>query len=71
MDVVPLTALDFPSKDIVMTFAFVIPARLDPAKLRESLFVAIAEKLPRAGARVAYRNGVSSAVSSTPVCTES
>jgi len=59
VDVVPCNAPDMLSLKMTVTFSFFIPgAPLDTEKLRAALDVAIREKMPRAGARLARRNGV-------------
>lgn len=60
VDTVVCSATDVMLESITMTYAFVVPAPLDVTKLRESLFTVIVNKLPRAGARLAKRNGVRS-----------
>ncbi|KAJ7145627.1 hypothetical protein C8R44DRAFT_689695 [Mycena epipterygia] len=58
MRIIPCTGMDVWSRDFVVTIGFVIDARLDAQILRQSLFTIIERKFPRAGARLARRNGV-------------
>ncbi|KAK7000343.1 hypothetical protein R3P38DRAFT_2561648 [Favolaschia claudopus] len=56
--VVPCSILDLNvAQEWVYTVGLVVPARLDPHKLKESLLMLIERKFPRAGARLAFRNG--------------
>ncbi|KZV84818.1 hypothetical protein EXIGLDRAFT_700063, partial [Exidia glandulosa HHB12029] len=57
VDVIPCCSLDFPNRFLIITFSFVIPTRLDVEILRQALFHAIEQKIPRAGARLVSRNG--------------
>lgn len=59
VDVTVLNGIDVGPKDITMTMCMVVHAVLDVDKLKSGLFAAIEHKLPRAGARLALRNGVS------------
>ncbi|KAJ7432208.1 hypothetical protein B0H11DRAFT_1760867 [Mycena galericulata] len=58
MRIIPCTGLDLSSRDMILTTGLVIDARLDAKKLEESLSMLVEQKFPRAGARVALRNGV-------------
>ncbi|KZV98166.1 hypothetical protein EXIGLDRAFT_832425 [Exidia glandulosa HHB12029] len=58
VDTVVCSASDLSSKDVTLTYCFVIPAPLDVDKLKAGLFAAIEQKLPRCGARLARRNGL-------------
>ncbi|KAK7049132.1 hypothetical protein R3P38DRAFT_3345995 [Favolaschia claudopus] len=56
--VVPCSILDLNvAQEWVYTVGLVVPAQLDPQKLKESLLMLIERKFPRAGARLAFRNG--------------
>lgn len=55
VDVAVLNAMDVGPKDITLTMGIVVHAVL----LKHALYLAIEQKLPRAGARLALRNGVS------------
>ncbi|KAJ7065048.1 hypothetical protein C8F01DRAFT_983836 [Mycena amicta] len=55
--IVPCTGIDVAVVDVVLTTVFVVDARLDPKKLEDSLSRLIVCKFPRAGARLALRNG--------------
>ncbi|KAF7301962.1 hypothetical protein MIND_00762300 [Mycena indigotica] len=57
MHVVPCTGVDLVALDLVLTTAFIVDAKLDPRKLEETLLLLISRKFPRAGARLALRNG--------------
>src|ERR1700761_8992592 len=56
--IVPCTGMDLSSRRFVVTTGFIIDARLDPKKLEASLLMLVERKFPRAGARLAHRNGV-------------
>ncbi|KAJ7099971.1 hypothetical protein B0H15DRAFT_944350 [Mycena belliarum] len=56
--VVPCTGLDVAARAVVLTTGLVIDARLDSKTLEQTLAKLIEHKFPRAGARLAYRNGV-------------
>ncbi|KAJ7099972.1 hypothetical protein B0H15DRAFT_503638 [Mycena belliarum] len=58
VDTVPCSALDLIARDLVLTTGFIVNARLEAKKLEETLSTIIVHKVPRAGARVALRNGV-------------
>ncbi|KAK7022466.1 hypothetical protein R3P38DRAFT_2532807 [Favolaschia claudopus] len=45
------------AQEWVYTVGLVVSAQLDPQKLQESLLMLIERKFPRAGARLAFRNG--------------
>ncbi|KAF8186864.1 hypothetical protein K438DRAFT_1835157 [Mycena galopus ATCC 62051] len=55
--VVPCSGIDLAGRDLVVTTGFVIDARLDTKKLEDTLAVLVEQKFPRAGARLALRNG--------------
>jgi hypothetical protein len=55
---IPCTGIDLGARDIVITTGFIIDARLDAKRLEETLSTIIDRKFPRAGARLALRNGV-------------
>ncbi|KAJ7729333.1 hypothetical protein B0H16DRAFT_228833 [Mycena metata] len=58
MLVVPCSALDVGARDKVDTTGLVVDCALDPHKLESSLSMLIELNFPRAGARLAIRNGV-------------
>ncbi|KAJ7092796.1 hypothetical protein B0H15DRAFT_882672 [Mycena belliarum] len=58
VDTVPCTGLDLIPLDVVLTSGFIVNTRLDAKKLEETLSTLIVHRLPRAGARLALRNGV-------------
>ncbi|KAJ7848483.1 hypothetical protein B0H14DRAFT_2767849 [Mycena olivaceomarginata] len=55
--IIPCAALDLESRDIVLTNGLVIDKRLDLEKLEKTLFTLVETKFPRAGARLAFKNG--------------
>ncbi|KAJ7079648.1 hypothetical protein C8R43DRAFT_344964 [Mycena crocata] len=55
---IPCTGLDIALRDGTITTGFVIEAQLDPKKLQHTFWVLVESKFPRAGARLARRNGV-------------
>ncbi|KZV91792.1 hypothetical protein EXIGLDRAFT_836856 [Exidia glandulosa HHB12029] len=57
VDIVPCCSLDLTSRAVIITFSFVFHAQLDVDILRQALFQAVEHKIPRAGARLVYRNG--------------
>ncbi|KAF8169589.1 hypothetical protein K438DRAFT_1983193 [Mycena galopus ATCC 62051] len=57
MRVVPCTGVDVGFRDILVAIGLVIDARLDSNKLEETLWKVVEHKFPRAGSRLAYRNG--------------
>ncbi|KAJ7436736.1 hypothetical protein FB451DRAFT_1153007 [Mycena latifolia] len=58
MRIIPCSGLDLVNRDIVLTTGLIINARLDAKKLEQTLSTLIEHKFPRAGARLALRNGV-------------
>ncbi|KAJ7850081.1 hypothetical protein B0H13DRAFT_2087582 [Mycena leptocephala] len=56
--IIPCTGIDLGPRRMVVTTGLIIDGRLDPKKLETSLSSLIAKKFPRAGARLALRNGV-------------
>ncbi|KAK7049156.1 hypothetical protein R3P38DRAFT_2872912 [Favolaschia claudopus] len=59
MRIVPCSPLDDSGpREWIMTVGLVVPTQLDPRKLEESLLKVIEHKFPRAGARLALRNGI-------------
>ncbi|KAJ6591560.1 hypothetical protein DFH09DRAFT_974716 [Mycena vulgaris] len=58
MRIAPCSVLDVEKRDAVLTTGLVIDARLDTQKLEHSLSILVERKFPRAGARLAIRNGV-------------
>ncbi|KAJ6557927.1 hypothetical protein B0H19DRAFT_1070521 [Mycena capillaripes] len=55
---IPCTGLDLGARDLVLTTGLIIDARLDAKKLEQTFSILVERKFPRAGARVALRNGV-------------
>jgi hypothetical protein len=59
MRIIPCSALDVgTARELVLTFGLVIDSRLDAKKLKEMLLLLVEHKFPRAGSRLALRNGV-------------
>ncbi|KAK7000318.1 hypothetical protein R3P38DRAFT_3617110 [Favolaschia claudopus] len=59
MRIVPCSPVDDSGpREWIMTVGLVVPTQLDPRKLEESLLKVIEHKFPRAGARLALRNGI-------------
>ncbi|KAJ7487258.1 hypothetical protein B0H11DRAFT_1114982 [Mycena galericulata] len=58
MHPIPCTGLDLTAREVILTTGLMIDARLDAKKLEETLLTLIERKFPRAGARIALRNGV-------------
>ncbi|KAJ7032024.1 hypothetical protein C8F04DRAFT_1040926 [Mycena alexandri] len=56
--IIPCSGLDVAARDLILTTGLIIDARLDVKKLEDSLTTLIKHKFPRAGARLALRNGV-------------
>jgi hypothetical protein len=56
--VVPCTGIDAAPRQLVVTTGFIFDARLDTKKLEDTLALLVERKFPRAGARLALRNGV-------------
>ncbi|KAJ7086245.1 hypothetical protein C8R44DRAFT_893702 [Mycena epipterygia] len=52
------TGLDVGTRDTILTTGFIIDARLDTGKLQKTFSMLVDCKFPRAGARLARRNGV-------------
>ncbi|KAJ7805195.1 hypothetical protein B0H14DRAFT_2881312 [Mycena olivaceomarginata] len=56
---IPCSAVDlYAASGLVLTTGLVINARLDPQRLEETLANLIERKFPRAGSRLAFRNGI-------------
>ncbi|KAJ6494388.1 hypothetical protein C8R45DRAFT_824603 [Mycena sanguinolenta] len=55
---IPCTALDVSKSRGIVTIGFVINARLDPKRMEATLSKLVEHKFPRAGARLAFRNGL-------------
>ncbi|KAJ7282023.1 hypothetical protein C8J57DRAFT_1299201 [Mycena rebaudengoi] len=55
---VPCTGMDVATRDMCLTTGLVINARLDAKILGQRLSTLVERKFPRAGARIALRNGV-------------
>ncbi|KAJ7331408.1 hypothetical protein DFH08DRAFT_1083911 [Mycena albidolilacea] len=55
--VVPCTGIDAAPRQLVVTTGFIFDARLDTKKLEDTLALLVERKFPRAGARLALRNG--------------
>ncbi|KAJ6487719.1 hypothetical protein C8R45DRAFT_994115 [Mycena sanguinolenta] len=58
MDCMPCTGFDVAARDVILTTGLIINTRLDAKKLEQSLSTLVKCKFPRAGARLALRNGV-------------
>ncbi|KAF7360166.1 hypothetical protein MVEN_00745100 [Mycena venus] len=58
MRCIPCTGIDVSVRDLVLTTGLVVNARLDAKRLEQSLSMLVEHKFPRAGARLALRNGV-------------
>ncbi|KAJ7088537.1 hypothetical protein C8R43DRAFT_297017 [Mycena crocata] len=56
--VIPCTSLDLNFRNIVLTTGLIIDAQLNVQILEQSLSTLVEHNFPRAGARVAFRNGV-------------
>ncbi|KAJ7914768.1 hypothetical protein B0H13DRAFT_2324954 [Mycena leptocephala] len=56
--IIACTGIDLGPRRMVVTTGLIIDGQLDPKKLEISLSSLIAKKFPRAGARLALRNGV-------------
>ncbi|KAJ7636422.1 hypothetical protein FB45DRAFT_1138076 [Roridomyces roridus] len=54
----PCTALDLANFTLILTTGLIVDARLDVRKLEDTITVLVKRKFPRAGARIALRNGV-------------
>ncbi|KAF8162476.1 hypothetical protein K438DRAFT_1858665 [Mycena galopus ATCC 62051] len=63
---IPCSAIDVCVRELGLTTGLIINARLDAKKLEQSLTMLVERKFPRAGARLAHRNGVGVQVSSPP-----
>ncbi|KAJ6453693.1 hypothetical protein C8R45DRAFT_846966 [Mycena sanguinolenta] len=55
---IPCTAIDLAESLFILNIGLVIKARLDPKKMEATLSKLVEHKFPRAGARLAFRNGV-------------
>ncbi|KAJ7185826.1 hypothetical protein C8R46DRAFT_1207942 [Mycena filopes] len=53
----PCTGIDVSARDAILTTGLIINARLDAKKLEDTLTTLVTHKFPRAGARLALRNG--------------
>jgi hypothetical protein len=58
MRCIPCTGFDVATRDLVLTTGLIIDTRLDAKKLEQSLSMLVERRFPRAGARLALRNGV-------------
>lgn len=58
VDIVVCSAVDLGATEFTPTRGFVLRERLDAVALKSALFQAIDKKLPRVGARLAFRNGL-------------
>ncbi|KAJ7606929.1 hypothetical protein FB45DRAFT_764832 [Roridomyces roridus] len=56
--IIPCTPVDVLSATWIITTGLIVDARLDARKLEDTLVMLIEKKFPRAGARVALRNGL-------------
>ncbi|KAJ6453692.1 hypothetical protein C8R45DRAFT_1192479 [Mycena sanguinolenta] len=54
----PCTAIDLAQSRFILNIGLVINARLDPKKMVATLCKLVEDKFPRAGARLAFRNGL-------------
>lgn len=57
-DTIPCTAFDLSLREFTLTYGWVVNQQLDWEKLKNSLFELIETKIRKAGARLAFRNGV-------------
>nr|GAT48154.1 predicted protein [Mycena chlorophos] len=57
-DVIPCTGIDLGPRRMVVTTGLLIDAKLDLKRLETTLTLLIEQKFPRAGARLALRNGI-------------
>ncbi|KAJ6494405.1 hypothetical protein C8R45DRAFT_824740 [Mycena sanguinolenta] len=55
--IIPCTGVDLSFRHLMQPFGLVINARLDPSRMEATLWTLVKHKFPRAGARVACRNG--------------
>ncbi|KAJ6453697.1 hypothetical protein C8R45DRAFT_846847 [Mycena sanguinolenta] len=55
---IPCTGVDLAERTFILTIGLVINARLDPQKMQATLSQLVEHKFPRAGARLAFRNGL-------------
>ncbi|KAJ7634518.1 hypothetical protein FB45DRAFT_1141595, partial [Roridomyces roridus] len=55
---IPCSGMDLGARDPILTIGLIVDARLDARQLEETLTILIEKKFPRAGARIAVRNGV-------------
>ncbi|KAJ6579786.1 hypothetical protein B0H10DRAFT_1835314 [Mycena sp. CBHHK59/15] len=55
---IPCSAMDIQVRDNITTNGVIIDRRLDVQKLEETIFNLVANKFPRAGSRLALRNGI-------------
>ncbi|KAJ7734554.1 hypothetical protein DFH07DRAFT_928442 [Mycena maculata] len=58
MRTVPCTGFDLVALDLILTTGLIINTRLESKKLEETISTLVERKFPRAGARIARRNGV-------------
>ncbi|KAJ6494393.1 hypothetical protein C8R45DRAFT_824673 [Mycena sanguinolenta] len=56
--IIPCTGVDVSLRHLMAPFGLIINARLDPNRMEATLWTLVKQKFPRAGARVACRNGV-------------
>ncbi|KAF7377304.1 hypothetical protein MSAN_00150800 [Mycena sanguinolenta] len=55
---IPCTGIDLSESPFILTIGLVINARLDPERMETTLSKLVEHKFPRAGARLALRNGL-------------
>ncbi|KAJ7665957.1 hypothetical protein DFH06DRAFT_984851 [Mycena polygramma] len=55
---IPCSGVDLGTRDLVLTTGLIIEARLNAKKLEQTFSTLVEHKFPRAGARLALRNGV-------------
>ncbi|KAJ6494399.1 hypothetical protein C8R45DRAFT_900431 [Mycena sanguinolenta] len=56
--IIPCTGVDVSLRHLMAPFGLIINARLDPSRMEATLWTLVRHKFPRAGARVACRDGV-------------
>ncbi|KAJ7621014.1 hypothetical protein FB45DRAFT_928120 [Roridomyces roridus] len=57
MRIIPCPGVDLGAIDMILTTGLIVDTRLDAGKLEDTLTTLIEQKFPRAGARIAFRNG--------------
>ncbi|KAJ6476039.1 hypothetical protein C8R47DRAFT_1052356 [Mycena vitilis] len=56
VEIVPCNGIDLQTRHIVVTYGLVVNARLDPEKLRQSLWEVVGARFRKVGSRLVYRN---------------